>query len=403
MRPPVPDVNHIEIDELLSAALQDLRDGHRYRQRRPVKVLDAVRVEIDGKILINFASNNYLGLTHHPAILAAARAVMESTGFGSGAAPLVTGYTQFHADAEKAIAIWKGTEDAVLMSSGFQANEAAIISIPRLAAGLGRRVRFLIDKLAHASLIDAVRSTNHYWRTFPHNNIKKLRMLLSEAEPNDLSIVITESIFSMDGDAADLRSLASLKQEKPFILILDEAHASGVYGPRGSGLAMELGVSNAVDLSIVTLSKALGGIGGAICGSANWCRSIVNFARPYIFSTALPAAAAAAATAAISVMAAEPHRQQRVRELAKRVRRHLSADSPPSDSPIIPVILGSESKAIEISEKLQQNGLLVPAIRPPTVPRGTSRLRITLSCEHTDQQVERLLDVLSKTLELRQT
>jgi 8-amino-7-oxononanoate synthase len=391
-------VNHIEIDELLSAALQDLRDGHRYRQRRPVKVLDTVRVEIAGKILINFASNNYLGLTHHPAVLEAARTAMESSGYGSGAAPLVTGHTQFHADAEKAIATWKGTQDAVLFPSGFQANQAAISAVPGLAGRRGVRVRFLIDKLSHASLIDAVRSTGDYWRTFPHNNTKKLRTLLSKSALEDMTIVITESIFSMDGDAADLRSLASLKQEIPFLLILDEAHASGVYGPGGSGLASELGVSHAVDLSIVTLSKALGGIGGAICGSANWCRSIVNFARSYIFSTALPAAAAAAATAAISVMAAEPHRQQRVRELAKRVRRQLSAESPPSDSPIIPVILGSESKAMEISEKLQENGLLVPAIRPPTVARGTSRLRITLSCEHTDEQVERLLDVLTKTV-----
>jgi 8-amino-7-oxononanoate synthase len=394
-------VNPLDLHDLLTVALDDLRTADRYRQRRPVKVLDAVHVEVDGRRYINFASNNYLGLSHHPEILNAVRQATESAGWGSGAAPLITGCTEFHAEAEKAIAAWKGMENALLFPSGFQANQAAISGMAAVAASQGRPIRFFLDKLSHASLIDAVRATGQWWRTFPHNDIGRLRKLLAEQEPDGICVVITESIFSMDGDAAELRQIASLKRDIPFVFVLDEAHGSGVFGNNGSGLATELGVADTVDLAILTLSKALGGVGGAVCGSNQWCDAIVNFARPYIFSTSLPAAAAAAARAAISVMRTEPHRQNRVRELARNVRTRLAERGitiPAGDSPIIPVILGDERTAMEASGKLREKGILVPAIRPPSVPRGSSRLRITLSCEHSDEEVKSVVEALAEVL-----
>jgi 8-amino-7-oxononanoate synthase len=384
-------------DELVATTLAALESGHRLRRRRAVRALDAVHVEIDGKPCVNFASNNYLGLTHHPRVIAAARAALESSGVGSGAAPLVSGYTETHAAAERAIAAWKGTDDAVLLPSGYQANHAAVGALAAAADAAGRGVRFLLDKLAHASLIDAVRAIGLPFRVFPHNGIGKLRRFLEEAEKGVIHIVVTESIFSMDGDAADLPALAELKREHPFVLLLDEAHASGVYGPAGAGYAAEVGLRDVVDVSIVTLSKALGCAGGAVCASRQICEAIVNFGRAYLYSTSMPAFAPAAAMAAIEVMRDEPARQRRVRELARRVRQRLSEvglTMPPGDSPVIPIILGSETAALDAAARLMEQGILVVPIRPPSVPVGSSRLRVTVSCEHSDEEVARLIEHL---------
>jgi 8-amino-7-oxononanoate synthase len=384
-------------DQLLREQLDALSQADRLRHRRELKIEDAVHLSLAGRPLVNFASNNYLGLTHHPRVIRAAHDALATHGLGSGAAPLVTGYTDVHAAAERAIAKWKHTEDAVLLSSGFQANLAAVGALVAVSTAAGRAVQFCLDKLVHASLVDAVRSTGAPFRIFPHNGIAKLRRLLENSAPGTLQIVITESIFSMDGDAADLASLAAIKTEFPFFLLLDEAHGSGVYGTNGQGYAAEAGFNDLADLTIITLSKALGGIGGAICGSKALCDTILNFGRPYIFSTSLPSAIAAAAIAGIEVMRDEPNRQQRVRMLAKKVRSILSAkklDIPAGDSPIIPIILGDESKTLAAAAWLQEQGLLVVAIRPPTVPRGGSRLRVTLSSDHSDEEVDRLIDSL---------
>jgi 8-amino-7-oxononanoate synthase len=249
-----------------------------------------------------------------------------------------------------------------------------------------------VDKLAHASLIDAVRSAGPNFRIFPHNHLPKLRRLLEDADPNVPQVVVTESIFSMDGDAADLAGIAALKKEFPFLLLLDEAHGSGVYGRNGAGYATEVGLANAVDLTVVTLSKAMGCVGGAICGSRSVCDAVVNFGRPYVFSTALPPAVAGGVVAAIAVMQEEPQRQTRVRELAARVRSGVLGEA--GDSPIVPIVLGEESVALKWAEQLKELGIFTVAVRPPTVPRGSSRLRVTLSCEHSDDQVDRLIAAL---------
>jgi 8-amino-7-oxononanoate synthase len=341
-----------------------------------------------------------LGLTHHPKLLAAAAAAIQSYGFGSGASPLITGFTLEHARAESQIARWKGAEAAVILSSGYQAAHAIIQTISHLSKALTGGVGFYLDKLVHASLIDAVIASRAPYRVFPHNQLEKLARLLSTAPAAQRSVVITESIFSMDGDACDLAGLAKLKNQWPFLFILDEAHASGVYGENGSGFAAEQQLLSAVDVSIVTLSKAMGGSGAAACGSAAFREAMVNWGRAYIYSTSLPAANAAAAVAAISVMREEPQRQTRVRQIALQVRSELRTAGftlPQGDSPIIPIIFGDAARALEASERLGQKGMLALAIRPPTVARGASRLRITLSCDHTDQELNGLIAALAET------
>jgi 8-amino-7-oxononanoate synthase len=263
-------------------------------------------------------------------------------------------------------------------------------------------VRFLIDKLAHASLLDAVRATGAPFRIFPHNHLAKLRRLLSESPTDQRQVVLTESIFSMDGDSADLAGLAELKESLPFFLLLDEAHASGVFGPHGSGLAAEMKLEHAVDAYVVTLSKGLGVVGGTICGSRAFIDAVINLGRGLIFSTSVPPGVAAAAEGAIEVLANEPvagGRQQRVRRLADRVRHELAAAGwpiPRGESPIVPIVIGSESAALAASDALLDSGFLVPAVRPPAVPRGASRLRVTLSSEHSDDEVEQLIAALVK-------
>jgi 7-keto-8-aminopelargonate synthetase-like enzyme len=311
----------------------------------------------------------------------------------------MTGYTPTHGFAEQRIAQWKGSQTSVLLPSGYQANHAAVQAFAAVAEKGSRPIRFLLDKLCHASLIDAVRGTQKPFRVFPHNGLQKLQRLLDEADENEIQVVVSESIFSMDGDAADLAGLAKLKESHPFVLMLDEAHGTGAYGPGGSGLAAELGLRSAVDVTVLTLSKSIGCGGGAVCGSTAFCESLVNLARAYIYSTSVPPMIAAAATAAIDVMEREPERQQRVRRLASRVRADLRSaglDLPLGDSPIIPILLGSESAALQAADELADQGMLSLAVRPPTVPRGTSRLRVTLSSQHSDEEVQQLTHALRR-------
>lgn len=381
----------------MTGELSRRAEAGQLRGRRAVRPLDAVHVEIDARRYVNFCSNNYLGLTHHPAVIEATRRAAGELGAGAGAAGLISGYTTVHASAESAIANWKGAEASILLPSGYQANQAAIQTLAAIGKTNPAGVRFLVDKLAHASLLDAVGAADVPWRVIPHNGLAKLRRLLSEADPAQIQIVVTESIFSMDGDAVDLIRMLRIKQDFPFILLLDEAHGSGVYGEAGAGYAAELGVRDQVDISVVTFSKSAGCVGGAICSSREFRDAVLNFGRAYIYSTSPAPAAAAGIEAAIGVMRDEPGRQRRVRELAGRVRGKLSAGGvalPPGDSPIVPVIVGEESAALVLSDRLAENGLLVQAVRPPTVARGTSRLRVTLSCEHSDEEVDRLIELL---------
>jgi 8-amino-7-oxononanoate synthase len=364
------------------------------RRLRTLRPIDAIHVELEGRVVTNFCSNNYLGLTHHPLIIEAAAQAAQMAGAGSGAAALIAGHSDLHASTEAAIATWKGTEAAVLLPSGYQANHAAVQTIAAVVKESARPARVLMDKLCHASLIDAVRGSGLPLRVFPHNDLRKLQRLLSDAPVDEPQVVITESIFSMDGDASDLRGIATLKTRFPFLLLVDEAHGGGVYGPAGAGLTAELGLSDHVDVTVATFSKAAGVAGGAVCAARWFVNAMLSRGRAFVYSTSVPPAVAAGIKTSLDVMRTEPQRQTRVRELALRVRRRLREVGRAvvdGDSPIIPIIVGDEQAALDAADRLLEQGILVIAVRPPTVPRGGSRLRITLSSSHTDEEIDRLL------------
>jgi 8-amino-7-oxononanoate synthase len=386
------------LHRLIDLALAERSSQDRLRMLRTVSPLDSVHLELDGRRFVNFSSNDYLGLSRHPELI---EAVIRSAGVGVGSAasPLITGHTALHASAEARIAEWKGCESAVLLPSGYQANHAAIQTLAAVSRPGRGGARFLLDKLVHASLLDAVGASDNRFRIFPHNHLGKLQRLLAQAEPGQLQVVVTESIFSMDGDAADLEGLAELKRRFGFVLLLDEAHATGTYGPDGGGYAAEKDLGQMVDVSLITLSKAMGCMGGAICASRAFIEAVVNFGRSYVYSTSIAPPMAAAAEAAIGIICREPERRERVRALARRVRDavvKLGLSTVSGDSPIIPVLLGSEAAAVDAEQVLRAEGMLAVAVRPPTVPPGSSRLRITVSSAHEDRDIDQLLDGLQR-------
>jgi 8-amino-7-oxononanoate synthase len=331
--------------------------------------------------VVSFASNDYLGLSCHPAVVAAAHEALDRWGAGSGASRLVTGSRPVHHDLEAALAEWKGAERAVVLPTGFAAN----LSVLSVLAGPG--VVVCSDELNHASIIDGCRLARADVRIYPHRDLDALDAALAAAPGR--AVVVTDTVFSMDGDAADLEAVVALAGRHGALLVLDEAHA--VLGPE---LTVGDDRDGPVILRVGTLSKTLGALGGFVAGPRRAIELLVNRARPYIFTTAPTPADAAAGLAALGVVrsAEGAALRDRLADLVARVAGAVGlADHP---SPIVPVVLGDEARALEASAALLSEGLWVPAIRPPTVAPGTSRLRITLSATHTDAQVDRLVAAL---------
>ena len=329
---------------------------------------------LDGRPVTSFASNDYLGLTQHPAVVAAAHEALERSGAGSGSARLIVGCRPVHRDLEAELAAWKGQERAVLFATGFAAN----LGVLSVVGGPG--VTVLSDELNHASIIDGCRLSRSAVAIYRHGDLEHLDALLAEA---GRAVVVTDTVFSMDGDGADLAGLGAVCAEHGALLVLDEAHA--VLGP---DLPSDLG---AEVLRVGTLSKTLGSLGGFVAGPGPLVDLLVNRARSYIFTTASTPADTAAALAALRIL-----RSPEGEDLVARLRLHVDRVRPGHPSPIIPVVLGEEDRAVAASAALLARGLLVPAIRPPTVPPGSSRLRITLSAAHTDEDVDRLLAALDE-------
>jgi 8-amino-7-oxononanoate synthase len=323
--------------------------------------------------MVSFASNDYLGLASHPAVVDAAHAALDRWGAGSGGSRLITGSRPIHEALESALAEWKECERAVVFPTGFAAN----LSVLSVFGANGARI--YSDELNHASIIDGCRMARATATVFPHGDLGALDGLLS-ASP-ERAIIVSDTLFSMDGDEADLGGLVDLAARHRALLVLDEAHA--VLGPD-----LPTGAMDEVDvLRVGTLSKTLGALGGFVAGRARSVELLVNLGRPYIFTTAPTPAAAAAALAAVGIV-----RSPEGDDLRARLSRFVVRIAPDLGhrSPIIPVVMGEEAAAIAASSALQSQGLWVPAIRPPTVPVGTSRLRVTLSAAHTDEQVDRL-------------
>jgi 8-amino-7-oxononanoate synthase len=362
-------------DGRVAAALADVRTAGRWRQPRDLHATGAVTGTVDGRPVVTFASNDYLGLTHHPGVVAAAHDALDRWGAGTGASRLVVGSRPSHGELEAELAAWKGTEAAVLFPTGFAAN------LGLLATFGGPEVTILSDELNHASIVDGARLARAGVRVFRHADLDHLAKLLTDVDGP--ALVVTDSAFSMDGDVADVGGLAELCAARGALLVLDEAHA--VLGPAvRSG-----GAAGVPVLRMGTLSKALGSLGGFVAGPRSYVDLLVNRARPFIFTTAPTPADVAAALAALRVV-----RSDEGAGLVARLRSHVDRLRPGHPTPIVPVILGEEAAALDAADRLLAAGLLVPAIRPPTVPPGTSRLRVTLSAAHTGDQVDRLVAAL---------
>jgi len=385
---------HTSLD-WIDAELAAMDEAGLRRRLRTRGGAQAARIVVDGHELINFGSNDYLGLAADPRLADAVVDAVRQQGWGSGASPLVTGHAELHRQLEEQLAEFEGTEAALVFSTGFAANAGTIAAL----VGTGDVV--FCDRKNHASLFDGCRLSRADVRTYPHGDWRKLDELLEKADRNRRRLIVTDSLFSMDGDVAPLVELADVADHHGAMLLVDEAHATGVFGEHGRGIAEQLGVEDRVAVRIGTLSKALGCVGGFVAGSKSLIDWLVNRARPYIFSTAGPAAAAAAALAALQIVRNEPERRQSLLARAEQLRANLTAagwNIGNSTTQIIPIIVGEPARAVALSNTLRDQGLFVPAIRPPTVPKGESCLRISLTAAHTDEMLGRLVEALRKRL-----
>ncbi len=431
------------MSDLFHEQLQALRAQSLHRKLREIGSAQGAEVQIVGQQLVNFSSNDYLGLANDPLLREAATAAIEEFGVGTGASRLISGTRSPHVRLENALAKWKGTQAALTFSSGYA---AALGTVPAL---VGKKDVVLLDKLAHASLIDGARLSGATIRVFPHNHLGKLESHLEWARqerPEGRHLIVTESVFSMDGDRAPLRALIGLKRRFSALLLLDEAHAVGVVGEHGRGLAHELGLARHVDVQMGTLSKALGVCGGYICGSHSLIEWLVNRARPFIFSTAPPPVLAMAALAALEFLQTSEGaaRQAALWKNIETLRAALPSVVPPAPPPdpipasakgakkskpgvlrqllsgrlagnsktvesaapseapsargsaIHPLMLGDEQDALDLARSLQGEGFLVPAIRYPTVAKGAARLRITVTAAHNEAQIRALAGAITR-------
>lgn len=369
--------------DLQSQAAQ-LKADHLWRELRTLDSAQGPVVQVGGRELVNFSSNDYLGLADSVELSEAMQEGVELYGAGSGSSRLVCGTMKPHAELEAALAAFKRTEAALTFSSGYA---VALGTIPAL---VGSGDTIILDKLSHACLVDAARLSGATIRVFPHNHLEKLRKLLETAKGRVL--VVTEAIFSMDGDACPLAGIVELKERHGAWLLLDEAHAVGVIGPQGRGLAAALGLENRVELQMGTLSKALGLSGGYLAASRLVIDLLINRARSLIYSTAPPPCLAHAARVALDIVTSGEG--DRRREILHGHVRRLSPGTP-GISAIVPRIMGDETRSMEASARLLESGFLIPAIRYPTVARGSARLRITASAAHQPEQIQNLVQCLT--------
>ncbi|MCD4824449.1 MAG: 8-amino-7-oxononanoate synthase [Phycisphaerae bacterium] len=376
----------------MQARLDELAKRDLLRSPRELSSAAGERVTIAGRDVLCLCSNDYLGLANDPAVRAAAVEAIERWGVGSGASRLISGTMSPHVELERALADFKGTEAAVVTPAGWMANHAAVTTL------VGPGDLILADKLNHASILVAATASGARLRTYHHCDTQRLETLLRRHRASHRRcLIVTDSLFSMDGDLAPLREIVRIKQQYDAQLLIDEAHATGVLGSGGQGAGELLGVEGQIDVTVGTLSKAIGTAGGFVAGPDVLIRMIRNTAKSYIYTTAPPPAICAAALAALKIIQTQPQRREKLLQLAADFRDGLHAagmDTRGSVSQIIPVVVGSAGEAVSLSEMLLEEGFFIPAIRPPTVPPATSRLRISLSASHHAADLERLVNIL---------
>ena len=384
------------LDQTLSPLLAERRAANLYRSRKTLQSPQTPQVVVDGKNYLAFCSNDYLGLANHPQVIAAFTESANKFGVGSGASHLVAGHSSEHHALEGELAAFTGRDRALLFSTGYMANMGAITAL------VGQGDAIFEDRLNHASLLDGGLSSGARFQRFLHNDVDNLRTRLQKTEAAR-KLIVVDGVFSMDGDCAPLPQLAALAKEHHAWLMVDDAHGFGCLGKSGAGCAEHFNLSQK-DLPILmgTLGKAAGSFGAFIAGSETLIESLIQFARPYIYTTALPPAVAAATRASLRIIQNEPWRREHLQQLLAHFRRgaaQLNLQLMDSFSPIQPIIIGSEAKTLAVAERLAARGILIIAIRPPTVPAGSSRLRITFSAQHSVDQVDLLLAALAEVMQ----
>ncbi|HXG50280.1 MAG TPA: 8-amino-7-oxononanoate synthase [candidate division Zixibacteria bacterium] len=382
--------------DFIQDELDRLARAGQYRRLRLVEGEQDTVLTVDGRRALNFCSNNYLGLAGHPALREAAKQAIDRYGCGAGASRLISGNMELHEELERRIAHLKGTEAALVFNSGFQANTGIVSTL----AGEGDTI--FSDALNHASIIDGCRLSRARTVVYGHCDLNQLEDGLRACGPGGRKLIVTESLFSMDGDEAPLEGIVDLAERYGAAVMVDEAHATGVYEPDGAGLVRKLGLGERVAVQMGTLGKALGGFGAYVAGSRELRELLVNRCRSFIFTTALPPAVMAMGIAAIDLVAREPERRQALRQNCEALRAGLQAlgfSLGRSESQIFPVIVGDAGACMRLSERLLQRGVFAQGIRPPTVPPGTARLRVTVMATHTPEQIRQALDVFQQVRE----
>ena len=379
----------------LSLDLNQRKEQHLYRIRRTLETAQGPEIVCDGKPYLCFCSNDYLGLASHPTIISAAKKTMDAYGFGSGASHLVIGHSRVHHELEEKLADFTGRPRALLFSTGYMANVGTIRGLLRPGDTVFQ------DQLNHASLLDGGWLSRAHFNRYQHADTQDLQSQLSNIDTEkSRTLVVTDGVFSMDGDIAPLPELAKQTKASGAWLMVDDAHGFGVLGKGGRGCIDYFGLSmDDVPVLIGTFGKAFGTAGAFVAGSETLIETLIQNARPYIYTTAMPPAVAAATIAALDIIETEDWRRDKLQQLIAQFRTGISElglDVLPSSTPIQPLMIGDAQKAMAISEALAEQGILVGAIRPPTVPENTARLRVTLTATHTEKHVEQLLAALEK-------
>ena len=376
----------------LAAVLAQKQADGLYRRRRTLSSAQGVRVVVDGRELLNFCSNDYLGLASHPTVIAAFQQAAARYGVGSGSSHLVCGHSAEHHALEEELAIFTGRERALLFSTGYAANTGIVQAL------VGRGDAVFEDRLNHASLIDGGLASGARFQRYRHNDVAHLKEQLENSSAAK-KLIVTDGVFSMDGDVAPLAELAALAQQYDAWLMVDDAHGFGVMGAQGGGVAEYFGLGvQKLPVLMGTLGKGAGSFGAFVAGDNDLIEYLINTARPYIYTTALPPAVAAASRASLVLIRAGQGLRESLRERIAQFRNGasiLGLDLMPSDTPIQPILLGSNERALAWSAALERQGCLVSAIRPPTVPVGQARLRVTLTAAHQVEDVDHLLQALA--------
>ena len=381
----------------ISDELNAIKKSGLYRELNIVEGAQGTHLEIKGKTYLSFCSNNYLGLANNPLVIKAVKDAVEKYGWGTGASRLVSGNMRMHEALEDEISRFKGKEASIVFPTGYMANLGTISSL------VSKGDLAICDKLNHASIIDGCRLSGADFRVYPHCDMEKLENILKKSTKYPRKLIVTDTVFSMDGDIAPLPDIVRIAHKYKAMVMVDEAHGTGVFGKKGMGVVEHFNLSKKISIVMGTLSKAVGSLGGYVSGDADLINFLRNKARPFMYTTALPPAVCAASIAGIKLIQKNPLLRKSLWNNVRYLKKELgllNLNVIPSESPIIPILIGDAKKAVDVSKFLYKKGILILAIRPPTVPAKSSRLRMTVMSTHTKKDLEKLLDVLSNVQNL---